>query len=660
MEGNAYLDFDLRFRKHGGGYRAEIVAAPSGSGQHAFHLPFQEHELENYLLKIGQRRSGMRKADSPENRAAREFGNKLFDTVFCGELETAFWKSLETAKAGGNGLRIRLRLGDTPELADLPWEYLYQQQHREFLALSAETPIVRYFELPETVKPLAITPPLRVLVMLSNPSDVDCLDIEKEWQKLKEAVAELEERKLLIVERLRKATLGELQARLRKETYHVFHFVGHGSFDPVTEESVLALEDENGRKRLVSGPEIGIYLRDEPSLRLVILNACEGARASRSDPFSGAAQSLVLKGIPAVIAMQFEVSDEAAIALASGFYSALADDYPVDAAVAEARKAVFAAGCSVEWGTPVLYLRAPDGRIFDVKKTAAQKADEVARKEQSAAMPPPLPPLPVVQPQAVRPLTPFPAPHVTLPEQTAARSSAVVEPSKRPPRRWVWLLAGLVGTFVALVGLGFWQMYQARHETKEGAALAPTSLSDSTPSNNSADGIRYAPKQDFGPAIPAEKTNASKSREAELADIKNQIETLSSEQQKSSKLLDGMDAQAKKAIAHIKSDDRPEAAGTQFQPAGSWWKLDIQQMNITNSIFFDENGYFEGTTTMNGSSQQTGGTWSYSPDNSTLTVTFQSGYMFWVPLRKYGNRFSGFYSENGLKRDVYLERQAPR
>jgi hypothetical protein len=111
------------------------------------------------------------------------------------------------------GLRIRLHLGETPELADLPWEYLYRPQRREFLALSTERPIVRYFDLPETIKPLAITPPLRVLVMFSNPSDVDCLDVEKEWQKLKAAVGYIEERKLLILERMERATLSELQRR---------------------------------------------------------------------------------------------------------------------------------------------------------------------------------------------------------------------------------------------------------------------------------------------------------------------------------------------------------------------------------------------------------------------------------------------------------------
>ena len=63
------------------------------------------------------------------------------------------------------------------------------------------------------------------------------------------------------------------------------------------------------------------------------------------------------QGIPAVVAMQFEISDEAAIVIAHEFYTALAAGYPVDAALAEARKAAFTGGSSAEWGIPVLYLR---------------------------------------------------------------------------------------------------------------------------------------------------------------------------------------------------------------------------------------------------------------------------------------------------------------
>jgi hypothetical protein len=100
-------------------------------------------------------------------------------------------------------------------------------------------------------------------------------------------------------------------------------------------------------------------------------------RSSREDPFSGVAQTLVKQGsIPAVIAMQFEITDAAAIKFAEEFYSATADGYPVDAALAAARKAIFAEGNDIEWGTPVLYLRAPDARLFSINREAAQREKE--------------------------------------------------------------------------------------------------------------------------------------------------------------------------------------------------------------------------------------------------------------------------------------------
>jgi len=111
--------------------------------------------------------------------------------------------------------------------------------------------------------------------------------------------------------------------------------------------------------------------------RLAFLNACEGARASHTDPFAGTAQSRVQQGIPAVVAMQFEISAEAAITLVREFYTALAEGYTVDPNLAEARKAVFALGDNVEWGTPVLYMRSPDGRVFDVEGRRPPSPDQV-------------------------------------------------------------------------------------------------------------------------------------------------------------------------------------------------------------------------------------------------------------------------------------------
>ena len=114
-------------------------------------------------------------------------------------------------------------------------------------------------------------------------------------------------------------------------------------------------------------------LADETSLRLAVLNSCEGARTSSDDPFAGTAASLVHREIPAVVAMQFEITDRAAVVFGGEFYAALADGYPVDSALAEARKAIFADQNDVEWGTPVLFMRVADGQIFDV---AADPASE--------------------------------------------------------------------------------------------------------------------------------------------------------------------------------------------------------------------------------------------------------------------------------------------
>jgi multiple sugar transport system substrate-binding protein len=106
-------------------------------------------------------------------------------------------------------------------------------------------------------------------------------------------------------------------------------------------------------------------LDDHYPLRLVFLNSCEGARGSENDAFSSTAATLVRRGVPAVVAMQYEITDSAAIEFSRDFYEALADNLPVDAAVTEARAAV-SMDSMLEWRTPVLYMHSPDGRVFDV------------------------------------------------------------------------------------------------------------------------------------------------------------------------------------------------------------------------------------------------------------------------------------------------------
>jgi hypothetical protein len=263
------------------------------------------------------------------------------------------------AEKDRNGLRLTLRLPDDPGLADLPWEYLLDVKKDLFLAQSMCTPIVRYTPLGEIIKPLKVTLPLNVLVMISNPKKETAfsrLKVDKEKDNLENSLAPLIKDGKLRLTFLENARLDTLREYLLKEDYHVFHFIGHGGID-TEKKGVLLLEDE-----LVAASDIRKILHDHKTLRLAVLNSCEGAR------FAGVAATLVRDGIPAVVAMQFKISDEAAITFATTFYATLAQGFTVDATVSEARKALCIKPDDVEWGTPVLYMRSPDGTLFNLVK----------------------------------------------------------------------------------------------------------------------------------------------------------------------------------------------------------------------------------------------------------------------------------------------------
>ena len=103
-----------------------------------------------------------------------------------------------------------------------------------------------------------------------------------------------------------------------------------------------------------------------------MLNSCEGARTTLTDPYAGVATTLVQLGVPAVVAMQFEISDEAAILFAEELYTNLIGRQdPIDAAVAEARKAIYIELGTIEWATPVLFMGDVDVELFRFEVAAA-------------------------------------------------------------------------------------------------------------------------------------------------------------------------------------------------------------------------------------------------------------------------------------------------
>ena len=395
----SYDNFDLELSREGDGYTAK-ARSPRGEARTSFRLPLSQQELRILALSIARGRRTSRAIKTREVDEVKAYGERLFDALFAGDILACYLDNLAQIRGSdAGGLRVRLHLSDVPELAQVPWEYLYDRRSGRFLALQDETPIVRYLNLPLHAEPLEITPPLHILVMISGPKDLPELDANEEWKRLKDALAGLEAAGIIRLDRLEKPTLEALRWQLKAEEYHVFHFIGHGGIDAITDRGVLILEDESGASDAVEAEVLAGILSAEKALRLAVLNACEGGRASKGDIFAGTAQTLVQQDLPAVIAMQFEISDEAAIALTQDFYKSLASGDPVDAALTEARRGLRVVRRNEsEWGTPVLFMRASDSRLFDVK-CAPVPAKDLAPPPAPPPVPPPSP-TPAVAPQA--------------------------------------------------------------------------------------------------------------------------------------------------------------------------------------------------------------------------------------------------------------------
>ena len=166
-----YVNFDLMVEKTGDEYRARVLNSPAGEATITFQAPFSALELENFTLRLGQSQRRVRRIDSPEMQNAKLFGQRLFETIFAGEIGACLRSSITQASLQNAGLRLRLRLSDARDLMDIPWEYLYDGDVNRFLSLSIDTPLVRYLDQPGHITPLLVKPPLKVLAVISSPTD---------------------------------------------------------------------------------------------------------------------------------------------------------------------------------------------------------------------------------------------------------------------------------------------------------------------------------------------------------------------------------------------------------------------------------------------------------------------------------------------------------
>jgi CHAT domain/WD domain, G-beta repeat len=322
----------------------------------------------------------VRRVATEDEQPVRELGQRLFEALIADDVRDLYEDSKRRARADGGVLRLVLRVRP-PELARLPWEFLFDPGRQDYLGL--DMPLVRYPQVLAPQQPLRVAAPLRILGMVALPGDLDVLDTGQEQQRLQGALADLQRDGLVELEWVAGQTYRDLEDALDSGPWHVFHFVGHGGYDRRADEGTLALADETGRTDPIGAEDISRLLADHHPLRLVVLNACDTGRGSATDEFSSTAAALIRREVPAVVAMQFAITDPAAIRFAQAFYEYVAKRRPVDDSVMRARRELRRAKKdTLEWGTPVLYLRAADGRIFDAT---------IPLPSQSSAPPDPVP-----------------------------------------------------------------------------------------------------------------------------------------------------------------------------------------------------------------------------------------------------------------------------
>jgi tetratricopeptide (TPR) repeat protein len=369
-----YLDFELTIDRAAGDEYLVRATSCGGNAEVRFANPFNEdkRQIVKSLLTAAALRSvaltrqaRMRSASAPEVREMKSFGALLFQEALSGAVKDFYQRCQSQADRDRCGIRLRLALDQSVD--DLPWEFLCLDD--DFVALNPKSPVVRYIEGTAPCSLVKVEYPLKVLVVIAKPSDEVPLDTDAEKNSITDALRPLAEQGLVELDFIEgNDTWEKLMDALLPNRTHILHFIGHGAFDDKNGEGVLIMADADGKTMVLDSERLRVLVQGKSRLALIVLNSCLGTQGGDAQPFSSVAAGLVKSGIPAVIAMQFEISDVAAQAIAETFYTSLALNMPVDAALTEARRRIFLSDRnSLEWATPILYMQVPDGQLFEFK-----------------------------------------------------------------------------------------------------------------------------------------------------------------------------------------------------------------------------------------------------------------------------------------------------
>jgi len=308
---------------------------------------------------LGEHRSSLLLADVALNATTWEdiyddavaYGRDLFDKTFRDE-------QMSTMLATLSANERLLLVADDPLVAAVPWEYLRDQNNK---LLASRLNFVRGIPDAKRRESFTFTGPLEIIAIPVSPVDEPrVLNVEREWKNLVEAVSTTTPPKSLTLKRVRPPTRSQLERNLGRQCTSIVHFMGHSTGHDG--KAFLAFEDARACSHLVDSADFADSLNSR--VFLVVLNSCLSAVVAPTQ-FGNIAHTLVQRGVPYALGMQFILPDDAALVLSDALYDFLLQGYSIEEAIMYARRALEEPGklSNPHWlaGIPVLYtsLRTP-------------------------------------------------------------------------------------------------------------------------------------------------------------------------------------------------------------------------------------------------------------------------------------------------------------
>lgn len=318
-----------------------------------------------------------------------EYDANLTAALFNDKVAGAFKSYRDQAIAKSNGtqaaaLRVRITIDPgASELHGVQWERLLDPslQPPAPLFMGERTIVSRFLSSSYDSQPIRLLAQgdLRALVVAANPKglsgwDLDPVDVAGQLKLITDAASEAAQTAgasaKIAIDSLTPGggvSVTAIGNKLRPGAgYDILYLVCHGM---LSDEGPKLLLEDNKR---TSGDEFVTMIRELAHRpRLIVLTSCQSAGKGLVD-LSGLGPKLADAGIPAIIAMQGNISMETAADFNRRFFAELLLDGYIDRAVSLARGAVRE---KFDYWKPVLFMRLRNGRIWYNPGFAGEKQD---------------------------------------------------------------------------------------------------------------------------------------------------------------------------------------------------------------------------------------------------------------------------------------------